>query len=108
MPFVSKLSDSVAGELPLDEVLAPNLRNRFYDQHPLGTRFESKREAGDSHTSRAVKVARRITVRALLCAAASVSGRDVRTEPTRVRCSEFQAGHSFERGLTHLTAAVTR
>jgi hypothetical protein len=30
--FVPNLSNSVAGELPLDEVLAPNPRNRFHDQ----------------------------------------------------------------------------
>ena len=37
--------------LALDEVLAPNPRNRFHDQHPLTTRFESKREACNGHTS---------------------------------------------------------
>ena len=37
--------------LALDEVLAPYPRNRLHDQHPLTTRFESKREACYGHTS---------------------------------------------------------
>ena len=45
----------VPGDLPdrlaLDEVLAPNPRNRLHDQHSLTTRFESKREACNGHTS---------------------------------------------------------
>jgi len=61
--------------LAFDEVLAPNPRNRLYDQHPLTTRFESKREACDGHTSgehfwtpiprlRGSKIAHRITISA--------------------------------------------
>ncbi len=37
--------------LAFDEVLAPNPRNRFHNQHPLTTRFESKQEACNGHTS---------------------------------------------------------
>jgi hypothetical protein len=46
----SRGSNDLLDRLALDEVLAPNTRNRFHNQHPYA-RFELKWEAYDSHTS---------------------------------------------------------
>src|SRR6516225_2214138 len=61
LPRSQHLADRVPGhlEIPgnlldrlaLDEVLASNPRNRLHDQHPLTTRFESKRVACNGLTS---------------------------------------------------------
>ena len=51
VPRHLQIPGDLLDRLALDEVFAPNPRNRFHDQHPLTTRFEPKREACNGHTS---------------------------------------------------------
>jgi hypothetical protein len=51
IPGHLEIPSSLLDRLALDEVLASNPRNRLHDQHPLTTRFESKRVACNGLTS---------------------------------------------------------